>query len=148
MSAGQAASSSALPRSSTSAGVPSAPVQRDRSRLARLSSAPVSPSLIAASSIASWNRGASSDFTVSLPARVATLDPEARLVPIVMSGFSDSHWFRKAFDAATVYGFCPQRKLGLFEAAPLIHSADERAAITYVELAASFYADVCKRVLR
>ena len=71
----------------------------------------------------------------------------ATLVPIVMAGFSDSHWFRKAFDAATVYGFCPQRKLGLFEAAPLIHSADERAAVGDIEMAATFYADLCRRVL-
>ena len=38
------------------------------------------------------------------------VDPAAILVPIVMAGFSDSHWFRRAFDSATVYGFCPQRE--------------------------------------
>ena len=64
-----------------------------------------------------------------------------------MPGFSDSHWFRKAFGSATVYGFCPQRELGLFDAAPLIHGADERAAVADVELAAGFYADLCRRVL-
>jgi acetylornithine deacetylase/succinyl-diaminopimelate desuccinylase-like protein len=88
-----------------------------------------------------------SPLTEAIAASLATLDPEARLVPIVMSGFSDSHWFRKAFDASTVYGFCPQRTLGLFEAAPLIHSADERAAVADIELAASFYADLCQRLL-
>ena len=70
------------------------------------------------------------------------------MVPIVMAGFSDSHWFRKAFGSATVYGFCPQRKLGLFEAAPLMHGADERAAVADVEMAATFYADLCRRVLQ
>ena len=64
-----------------------------------------------------------------------------------MPGFTDSHWFRKAFGAATVYGFCPQRELDLFEAAPLVHGADERAAVADVELAADFYADLCRRVL-
>ena len=54
-----------------------------------------------------------------------------------MAGFSDSHWFRKAFGAATVYGFCPQREMALFEAAPLIHGADERAAVADLELAAA-----------
>jgi acetylornithine deacetylase/succinyl-diaminopimelate desuccinylase-like protein len=74
-------------------------------------------------------------------------DPEATLVPIVMSGFSDSHWFRQAFGSATVYGFNPQREIGELEATPLVHGADERAAASDVELAASFFADVAQRVL-
>ena len=74
-------------------------------------------------------------------------DPGAVLVPIVMAGFSDSHWFRKAFDAATVYGFCPQREFSLLEAAPLVHSADERAAVADIEFAARFYRDTIQRVL-
>jgi acetylornithine deacetylase/succinyl-diaminopimelate desuccinylase-like protein len=78
---------------------------------------------------------------------LAENDPGATLVPIVMAGFSDSHWFRKAFDAATVYGFCPQRELSLLEAAPLVHSADERAAVSDVEFAARFYRDTIQRVL-
>ena len=90
---------------------------------------------------------ADSPFAETIAASLAELDPEATLVPIVMAGFSDSHWFRKAFDSASVYGFCPQRKLGLFEAAPLIHSADERAAVADVAMAATFYADLCRRVL-
>ena len=47
----------------------------------------------------------------AIGAWLAEADPGATLVPIVMPGFSDSHWFRKAFDSATVYGFCPQREL-------------------------------------
>ncbi len=78
---------------------------------------------------------------------VADTDPEATVVPIVMPGFSDSHWFRKAFGAATVYGFCPARELDLLASWPLIHGADERAAVADVELAASFYADLPQRVL-
>jgi acetylornithine deacetylase/succinyl-diaminopimelate desuccinylase-like protein len=83
----------------------------------------------------------------AIRASIAELDPEATLVPIVMPGFSDSHWFRRAFGSATVYGFFPQRALGLFEAAPLIHSADERAAVADIEIAAGFYSDLCRRVL-
>ncbi len=86
-------------------------------------------------------------FAQTIAATLAEIDPDASLVPIVMAGFSDSHWFRKAFDAATVYGFCPQRKLGLFDAAPLIHSADERAAVDDIAMAATFYADLCRKVL-
>ncbi len=83
----------------------------------------------------------------AIEAWLAEADPGATLVPIVMPGFSDSHWFRKAFDSATVYGFCPQRELDLFAAAPLIHGADERAAVADLELAEGFYADLCRRVL-
>jgi acetylornithine deacetylase/succinyl-diaminopimelate desuccinylase-like protein len=86
-------------------------------------------------------------FAETIAASLEEVDPEATLVPIVMAGFSDSHWFRKAFDSATVYGFCPQRTLGLFDAQPLIHSADERAAVGDIEMAARFYADLCRRVL-
>ena len=37
-------------------------------------------------------------------------------MPIVMPGFSDSHWFRKAFKSSVVYGFHPRRELDLFTA--------------------------------
>ena len=67
------------------------------------------------------------------------LDPGAGPRPDRDGGFSDSHWFRKAFDAATVYGFCPQRDMTLAEAGPLIHGADERIKVSDMELAADFY---------
>jgi acetylornithine deacetylase/succinyl-diaminopimelate desuccinylase-like protein len=89
----------------------------------------------------------SSPLADAIGASLAELDPDGTLVPIVMPGFSDSHWFRKAFGSATVYGFCPQRELGLFDAAPLIHAPDERAAVADIDLAASFYANLCRRVL-
>ena len=79
---------------------------------------------------------------------LAEADPGAGLVPIVLSGFSDSHWFRRTFDSATVYGFFPQREIGELEAAPLIHGADERAAVSDLELAASFFAALVQRVLQ
>jgi acetylornithine deacetylase/succinyl-diaminopimelate desuccinylase-like protein len=74
-------------------------------------------------------------------------DPGATLVPIVMSGFSDSYWFRRAFPEAIVYGFCPQREIGELEATPLVHGADERAAVADIEMAASFYSTIAQRVL-
>ena len=74
-------------------------------------------------------------------------DPGAGVVPIVMPGFSDSHWWRNEFDSATVYGFSPQRDMTLFEAAPLVHSADERIKVSDVELAARFFADISREVL-
>lgn len=94
------------------------------------------------------NRSAShTDLREGIEEWLAASDPGATLVPIVMAGFSDSHWFRRAFDSATVYGFCPQRELSLVEATPLIHSADERAAVADVEFAAAFYRDMIGRVL-
>jgi acetylornithine deacetylase/succinyl-diaminopimelate desuccinylase-like protein len=83
----------------------------------------------------------------AIAAWLAESDPEAKLVPTVMQGFSDSHPFRRAFPEATVYGFCPHRKYGLLESWPLIHAADERAAVEDLELAAGFFADLAKRVL-
>jgi len=74
-------------------------------------------------------------------------DPEATLVPTVMPGFSDSHWFRKAFESSVVYGFHPQRELDMLSAAPLVHGADERAAVADVELAADFYAWLARKIL-
>lgn len=78
---------------------------------------------------------------------LAEADPAATLVPIVMAGFSDSHWFRRAFDSAVVYGFCPQREMALTEAMPLVHGADERAAVADIDLAARFYGDIVQAVL-
>jgi acetylornithine deacetylase/succinyl-diaminopimelate desuccinylase-like protein len=60
-------------------------------------------------------------------------EPGAGVLPLVMPGFSDSHWFRKAF-GATVYGFCPQSTMSLAETKPLVHGADERVAVADVEL--------------
>ena len=78
---------------------------------------------------------------------LAEADPGATLIPIVMPGFSDSHWFRGAFDSAVVYGFCPQREMALPKAMPLVHGADERAAVADIDLAARFYGDIVQAVL-
>jgi acetylornithine deacetylase/succinyl-diaminopimelate desuccinylase-like protein len=99
------------------------------------------------SSVVGNRSPAESPLADAIGAWLELADPGATLVPVVMPGFSDSHWFRRAFAATTVYGFCPQRELGLFGAAPLIHGADERAATADVELAADFYTDLCRRVL-
>jgi acetylornithine deacetylase/succinyl-diaminopimelate desuccinylase-like protein len=65
----------------------------------------------------------------------------------VMPGFSDSNPFRTAFPDAVVYGFCPHRDVDLFEAAPLIHGADERVPASDIELAASFFFELPGRLL-
>jgi acetylornithine deacetylase/succinyl-diaminopimelate desuccinylase-like protein len=87
------------------------------------------------------------EYAAALRDWLAAADPEATLVPIVMPGFSDSHWFRKAFPSSVVYGFHPQRELDLFEAAPLVHGPDERAAVSDIDLAAGFYEWLARRFL-
>jgi acetylornithine deacetylase/succinyl-diaminopimelate desuccinylase-like protein len=90
---------------------------------------------------------ARSAMTDKIEAWLSEADPGATLVPIVMAGFSDSHWFRQAFDSAVVYGFCPQREMGLLDAAPLVHNADERAAVADIDLATRFYFYIVRAVL-
>jgi acetylornithine deacetylase/succinyl-diaminopimelate desuccinylase-like protein len=74
-------------------------------------------------------------------------DPGAEMAPIVMPGFSDSNPFRTAFPDAVVYGFCPHREIGLIDAAPMIHGADERVPASDIELAAGFFYELPRRVL-
>jgi acetylornithine deacetylase/succinyl-diaminopimelate desuccinylase-like protein len=78
---------------------------------------------------------------------LAEADPGAELAPMVMPGFSDSNPFRTAFPDAVVYGFCPHREIGLIEAAPLIHGADERVPASDIELAAGFFYELPRQVL-
>ncbi len=77
---------------------------------------------------------------------VEGVDPGADVLPGVMPGFSDSHWFRKAF-GSVVYGFCPQNAMSFAEAEPLIHGADERIAAADVALMAGFFHELPQRVL-
>jgi acetylornithine deacetylase/succinyl-diaminopimelate desuccinylase-like protein len=94
--------------------------------------------------------GNRSDFTgplaEAIEAWVSDVEPGAQVLPMVMPGFSDSHWFRKAF-GAMVFGFCPQSKMTLAEATPLVHGADERVAVEDVDLAARFFWELPQRVL-
>ena len=76
---------------------------------------------------------------------VETVEPGAEVLPQVMPGFSDSHWFRKAF-GATVFGFAPQR-MSLAETKPLVHGADERITVEDVELMENLYTWVPPRLL-
>ena len=83
------------------------------------------------------------DEVGSEPRTVLRLDPrlapiKAGVLPLGMPGFSDSHWFRSAF-GATVFGFCPQREMGLAETRPLIHAPNERVAVGDVELMTSLF---------
>jgi acetylornithine deacetylase/succinyl-diaminopimelate desuccinylase-like protein len=71
----------------------------------------------------------------------------SRLFPLVLSGFTDSHWFRKTFPDCVAYGFFPQRTMSIFETTPLVHSSDERIAVDDLEFATSFYRTLPQRML-
>ena len=60
-------------------------------------------------------------------------DPDARLAPVCLAGFTDSHWLREAF-GTVAYGFFPMRTMDPEVAARLVHSADERCSVEDLEL--------------
>jgi acetylornithine deacetylase/succinyl-diaminopimelate desuccinylase-like protein len=64
-------------------------------------------------------------------------EPGAQAVPIVVAGFTDSHWLREAF-GTVAYGFFPMRAMDPELAARLIHSADERVPVEDLELGVEF----------
>ena len=64
-------------------------------------------------------------------------EPGARPVPLIVPGFTDSHWVRDAFGTVS-YGFFPIRAMDADTAARLIHSADERVPVDDLELGVRF----------
>jgi acetylornithine deacetylase/succinyl-diaminopimelate desuccinylase-like protein len=68
---------------------------------------------------------------------VADVEPEARVVPVCVAGFTDSHWLREAF-GTVAYGFFPARAMESELAARLVHSADERVPVDDLELGVRF----------
>jgi acetylornithine deacetylase/succinyl-diaminopimelate desuccinylase-like protein len=79
---------------------------------------------------------------------VTEQDPGATVAATALAGFSDSHWFRAAFPDCLAYGFFPQRTMDLFEAAPLVHGANERIPVDDLALAARFYTELIETTLR
>ncbi len=78
---------------------------------------------------------------------VAANDPEAATVPVLLAGYSDSSWFRRAFPDLVAYGFCPHRHQTLLETAPLVHNANERIDVRDLGYAAEFFADIARDLL-
>jgi acetylornithine deacetylase/succinyl-diaminopimelate desuccinylase-like protein len=79
---------------------------------------------------------------------VQSEDPGAEVAPVMLPGFSDSRWFRAAFPDCVAYGFFPQKAMDLFEAAPLVHGADERVPVEDLGLAARCYSQLAQELLR
>jgi acetylornithine deacetylase/succinyl-diaminopimelate desuccinylase-like protein len=76
---------------------------------------------------------------------VAEEEPEARVAPVCLAGFTDSHWLREAF-GTVAYGFFPMRTMDPEIAARLIHSADERIAVDDLELGVRFLRQVARQI--
>jgi acetylornithine deacetylase/succinyl-diaminopimelate desuccinylase-like protein len=76
---------------------------------------------------------------------VAEIEPDARAVPMLVAGFTDSHWVREAF-GTVAYGFFPARALDAETAARLVHSADERVPVEDLELGVRFFRHAAERV--
>lgn len=74
-------------------------------------------------------------------------DPGAITAPSGLPGFTDSRWFREAFPDCVAYGFMPAKEFDLFEAAPLIHGADERVPVADIGMAARFFVELAPRLL-
>jgi acetylornithine deacetylase/succinyl-diaminopimelate desuccinylase-like protein len=75
-------------------------------------------------------------------------DPGAGVAPVVLPGFSDSHWWRAAFPDCVAYGFFPRRAMDAFDAFSLVHGADERVPVEDLGLAATFYSELMVETLR
>ncbi|MBA3301009.1 MAG: M20/M25/M40 family metallo-hydrolase, partial [Thermoleophilaceae bacterium] len=74
-------------------------------------------------------------------------DPGSLVFPTVLPGFTDSRWYREAFPECVAYGFFPQKAMDMYEAAPLIHGADERIPVEDLGFAARFFRDLAVKVL-
>jgi acetylornithine deacetylase/succinyl-diaminopimelate desuccinylase-like protein len=83
----------------------------------------------------------------AIAAWLATADPAGEAVPVMMTGFTDSRWFRAAFPDCVAYGFFPQRHQTLYESWPLMHAADERLDVRDLGFATQFFADLPRRLL-
>jgi acetylornithine deacetylase/succinyl-diaminopimelate desuccinylase-like protein len=88
-----------------------------------------------------------SSLREAIDAWLAEHDPEARTVPTILPGFTDSGHFRAAFPECVAYGFFPHRHQGLLDTQPLIHAADERIDVRDMALGAQFYRDLALRLL-
>jgi acetylornithine deacetylase/succinyl-diaminopimelate desuccinylase-like protein len=77
---------------------------------------------------------------------VQETEPGAAAAPVMVAGFTDSHWLREAF-GTVAYGFFPMRTMDPELAARLVHSADERAHVDDLELGVRFLREAARTLL-
>jgi acetylornithine deacetylase/succinyl-diaminopimelate desuccinylase-like protein len=75
----------------------------------------------------------------------AAQEPGATIAPVILSGFTDSHYLREAF-GTIAYGFFPMRTMDPELASRLIHSADERIPVEDLEFATRFLVGLARRI--
>jgi acetylornithine deacetylase/succinyl-diaminopimelate desuccinylase-like protein len=94
--------------------------------------------------------GSASPPTGPLPEAVAAvlseLDPEALLLPVLCTGFTDSVHLRAAGGTAA-YGFSPFRTTPAEVLAEGYHNADERVHVDDLRLSARFHVALARRLL-
>ena len=73
-------------------------------------------------------------------------EPGAAVVPVVLPGFTDSHFLREAF-GTIAYGFFPARVMEPELASRLVHSADERIPVDDLELGTRFLLHLARTLL-
>jgi acetylornithine deacetylase/succinyl-diaminopimelate desuccinylase-like protein len=78
---------------------------------------------------------------------VSTMDPGARCLPTVSTGYSDSQTFRAAFPDCVAYGFFPHRHMPLAQVTALPHARDERIDVRDLALAVECYRSVARSLL-
>lgn len=82
-------------------------------------------------------------FFEAIAAWVAQVEPGAGVAPVVLPGFTDSHYLREAF-GTVAYGFFPLRAMDPDLAARLVHSADERIRVDDLELGTRFLIELAR----
>ena len=78
---------------------------------------------------------------------VADVDPGARCLPTISTGYSDSQTFRAAFPECVAYGFFPFRHMPLAQVTALPHARNERVDVRDLALAVECYRSVVRRLL-
>ena len=77
---------------------------------------------------------------------VTGIESGARLAPMACPGFTDSHYLREAY-GTTAYGFFPIKAMDAEFATKLVHSANERIAVTDLELGVDMLRATAKSLL-
>ena len=77
---------------------------------------------------------------------LADVDPDAVLVPTLLNGFTDSHYFRAAF-GSQAYGFWPVRHTPYDVVADGVHGNDERIHVDDLGYAIEFQLRLCRDLI-
>ena len=78
---------------------------------------------------------------------VGEIEPGARCLPTIGTGYTDSVAFRSAFSECVAYGFFPHRHMPAELTDSLAHSHDERIDVRDLALAVDCYRSVARKLL-